>query len=33
MTSLYDIKINAIDGNPIDLNNYKGKYLLFVNVA
>tara|TARA_B110000285_G_C15104110_1_gene606849 strand:+ start:259 stop:816 length:558 start_codon:yes stop_codon:yes gene_type:complete len=33
MTSLYDIKINSIDGNPIDLNNYKGKYLLFVNVA
>jgi len=33
MTSLYDIKINAIDGTPIDLNNYKGKYLLFVNVA
>lgn len=33
MTSLYDIKINAIDGAPIDLNNYKGKYLLFVNVA
>ena len=33
MTSLYDIKINAIDGTPIDLNKYKGKYLLFVNVA
>tara|TARA_Y100000385_G_scaffold291944_1_gene374380 strand:- start:11265 stop:11735 length:471 start_codon:yes stop_codon:yes gene_type:complete len=31
--SLYDIKINAIDGNPIDLNNYKAKYILFVNVA
>ena len=31
--SLYNIKINAIDGTPIDLNNYKGKHLLFVNVA
>lgn len=31
--SLYDIKINAIDGNPIDLNNYKAKHILFVNVA
>ena len=31
--SLYTIKINAIDGTPIDLNNYKGKHLLFVNVA
>ena len=31
--SLYNIKINAIDGTPIDLNNYKGKHILFVNVA
>ena len=31
--SIYNIKINAIDGSPIDLNDYKGKYILFVNVA
>ncbi|MFH4966302.1 glutathione peroxidase [Gaetbulibacter sp. M235] len=31
--SLYDIKINSLTGNPIDLSLYKGKYVLFVNVA
>ena len=31
--SIYDIAINDIQGNPINLSNYKGKYLLFVNVA
>ena len=31
--SLYNIEINNIDGSPIDLNKYKGKHLLFVNVA
>ena len=32
-TSLYDIKINDINNNPISLNDYKGKKILFVNVA
>lgn len=33
--SFYDneFKINDIDGNPIDLNIFKGKKLLIVNVA
>ena len=31
--SLYDIPINALDGAPIDLASFKGKYILFVNVA
>lgn len=31
--SIYDIKINSLTGKPIDLNKYKGKYILFVNVA
>lgn len=31
--SIYDIKINALDGSAIDLSNYKNKYILFVNVA
>ena len=31
--SLYSIEINSLDGNTIDLNDYKGKYILFVNVA
>jgi glutathione peroxidase len=31
--SLYDIKIEGIDGKIIDLNKYKGKKILFVNVA
>ncbi len=32
-TSLYDIEINALDGSSIDLSKYKGKHILFVNVA
>ena len=32
-TSLYDIAINALGGNSIDLSEFKGKNLLFVNVA
>ena len=32
-TSLYNIAINALDGNSIDLSVFKGKNLLFVNVA
>tara|TARA_R110002096_G_scaffold99632_4_gene220680 strand:+ start:4419 stop:4958 length:540 start_codon:yes stop_codon:yes gene_type:complete len=31
--SIYDIKINAINGKPIELSQFKGKYILFVNVA
>ena len=31
--SIYDIKINTLAGEPIKLIDYKGKYLLFVNVA
>ncbi len=31
--SLYDISINNIDGEKIDLSKFKGKYILFVNVA
>ena len=31
--SLYDISINNIDGERMDLNKFRGKYILFVNVA
>jgi glutathione peroxidase len=31
--SIYDSKINTIDGVSIDFNAFKGKYILFVNVA
>ncbi len=31
--SIYDIAINTIDGNPISLLEFKGKKILFVNVA
>lgn len=33
MKSLYEISINTIQGKPIQLNDYKNKYTLFVNVA
>ena len=33
MESIYSIKINALNGNPINLSDYKDKYVLFVNVA
>jgi len=32
-TSIYDIEINSLEGNAIDLSNYKDKMLLIVNVA
>jgi glutathione peroxidase len=32
-SAIYDIKIEGIDGKMIDLNAYKGKKILFVNVA
>lgn len=31
--SIYDIQINALDGSPMDLSQYRGKKILFVNVA
>ena len=31
--SIYDISINSLEGQPIDLSDYKGKMILFVNVA
>src|SRR6476659_8363579 len=31
--SLYDFKVNALDGKTIDFSKYKGKTLLIVNVA
>ena len=31
--NIYDIDINALDGTSIDLSAYKGKYIMFVNVA
>lgn len=32
-SSIYDIKINDLSGNPIDLSDYRSKNVLFVNVA
>jgi len=32
-TSIYDFKMNSIDGDSIDFSKYKGKTLLIVNVA
>lgn len=31
--SLYDLKMNALDGKSVDFSAYKGKTLLIVNVA
>ena len=31
--SIYDININTLNGKPIDLYEFKGKHILFVNVA
>lgn len=31
--SIYDIEINSLKGEPIDLSAFKGKKILFVNVA
>ena len=31
--SIYDIKINALNGDEINLSDFKDKYLLIVNVA
>jgi glutathione peroxidase len=32
-TSLYEIELNGLDGEPLSLTQFKGKYLLIVNVA
>jgi len=32
-TSIYDISISSLDGDPINLKDYAGKKILFVNVA
>jgi len=32
-SSIYDIEINGLSGKPIDLHDFKGKNILFVNVA
>lgn len=32
-SSIYDFKVNALDGQTIDFSKYKGKTLLIVNVA
>ena len=31
--SVYDFKMNSIDGAPVNLSSYKGKVVLLVNVA
>ena len=31
--SMYDLKVNSIDGKMIDLSQYKGKTVMIVNVA
>ena len=33
VSSVYDFKMNSIDGQTIDFSKYKGKTLLIVNVA
>lgn len=33
INSIYDISINSLVGAPINLSNFKGKHILFVNVA
>ena len=32
-TSIYDIEINNLQGKPINFSEFKGKYILIVNVA
>ena len=31
--SIYNIKINSLQGKPVDFSVYKGKHILFINVA
>lgn len=32
-TSVYEVNINSLNGKPLELKQFKGKYILFVNVA
>lgn len=32
-TSIYDIEINSLSGAPLSLSDFKGKFILLVNVA
>ncbi|WP_299224387.1 glutathione peroxidase [uncultured Psychroserpens sp.] len=32
-SSIYNIEINTIDGKPLNFSDFKGKYMLIVNVA
>ena len=32
-SNVYDFKVTGLDGNPIDLSQYKGKKILIVNTA
>ena len=31
--NFYELKINALEGQALDLSQYKGRYILCVNVA
>ncbi len=33
MSSIYQIPVNTLQGKPIHLSDFKGKHILFVNVA
>lgn len=33
LNQIYHVKINSLQGKPINLSDYKGKKILFVNVA
>ena len=33
LQSIYNIEINSLNGEPITLSSFKGKHILFVNVA
>lgn len=33
MTDIYNIEMNSLQNNPIQLSDFKGKHMLFVNVA
>ncbi len=33
MTNIYDIEIKSLQNTPIQLSDFKGKHILFVNVA
>ena len=33
MTDIYSIEMNSLNNKPIQLSDFKGKHILFVNVA